>query len=224
LKKYNKELLIAILAGGKSRRIGTHKYLLPSENPLIKVIIERIYNDKVFDIVLIVKNPEQISTISSILHGYKDIVYIPDISIRKHVIVGVLTATVYALYRGFEYMCVLGSDMPLISLKFLEFMFKVIKRGYDAVVPRWRNGFIEPLASVYKVSKLYEAIVDTLLTMHLDRCSLRSVIKRLELAGRVLYISAELICSLFGYVFYNINTVQDLEVLKFVKMSVRGKT
>jgi molybdopterin-guanine dinucleotide biosynthesis protein A len=53
--------------------------------------------------------------------------------------------------------------MPFINRKVVEFLFEVAERGnYDAVVPRWENGMVEPLHAVYKREPTLAAVKDAI--------------------------------------------------------------
>ncbi len=211
--------LVIILAGGESRRIGKYKALLPEEAPLIKILLRRI-SSPLYDIALVVKNLEQKEALGQAEVSTDKVLL--DVSRRCHVIVGIFTGIVYALNRGYEYVLIVGVDQPFMSCKYACFMFNLAEKlGRGALVPRWREGLLEPLGAVYRTDRLYSAIVQSMATRKLDRCSLRMLVRILESWNDVVYVSAEHLCSLFGHVFYNVNTLQDLEL---VKMSVRCKT
>ena len=49
--------------------------------------------------------------------------------------------------------------MPFINPEVVEFLFDIIAASrYDAVVPRWENGMLEPLHAVYRRESTLSAI------------------------------------------------------------------
>ena len=73
---------------------------------------------------------------------------------------GPLAGVLAGLERAsFPYSLVIGCDMPFVNESVVEFLFEVAERGnYDAVVPRWENGMLEPLHAVYKKEPTLRAI------------------------------------------------------------------
>ena len=49
-----------------------------------------------------------------------------------------------------DYVLALPCDTPFLSPRLLAHLVS-LRGGWDAVVPRWRNGYLEPLHSVYRV-------------------------------------------------------------------------
>ena len=210
--------LVIVLAGGESKRIGKYKAAQPEENPLVTILMNNILSDT-YDIILVVKNIEQKNILTRLVSPKPILI---DLSKQYHVLVGMLTGVIYAIDREYNYVLIIGVDQPFMNRKYIHFMFRLaekVRKG--AIIPKWKQGYLEPLGAVYRTEHLYEAIMQCISTRSLNKCSIRAVIKTLESICEVSYISAEQICSLFGHVFYNVNTLQDLEI---VKMSVRCKT
>ena len=65
---------------------------------------------------------------------------------------------------SFPYSLVIGCDMPFINESVVELLFEIAFTGYDAVVPRWENGMLEPLHAVYHREPMLAAIMDTVKT------------------------------------------------------------
>ena len=106
------------------------------------------------------------------------------------------------------YSLIIGCDMPFVNKYVTEFLFEIAERGnYDAVVPIWENGMIEPLHAVYKREQVFTA-VKTAIKSGERRMS--AVLSRLK---NVNYIPVE---RLRGFeaelkTFRNINTPEELE-------------
>ncbi|MHA1461247.1 MAG: NTP transferase domain-containing protein, partial [Promethearchaeota archaeon] len=62
---------------------------------------------------------------------------------------------------GFEKGFLLSGDMPLIKPEVVELLIKEVE-GYDCCIPRWNNGFLEPLFAIYPVEKTYELAKKTI--------------------------------------------------------------
>ncbi len=56
---------------------------------------------------------------------------------------------------GFEKGFLLSGDMPLIKPKVIELMINKVK-GYDCSIPRWNNGYLEPLFAIYPVNNTFK--------------------------------------------------------------------
>ncbi|MHA1509798.1 MAG: NTP transferase domain-containing protein, partial [Promethearchaeota archaeon] len=56
---------------------------------------------------------------------------------------------------GFEKGFLLSGDMPLIKPKVIELMINSVKE-YDCSVPRWNNGYLEPLFAIYPVNSTFK--------------------------------------------------------------------
>jgi molybdopterin-guanine dinucleotide biosynthesis protein A len=97
---------------------------------------------------------------------------------------------------------IFGGDMPLIKKESIEIMEKHL--DHKMVVPKWNNGYVEPLHSYYSPQSIqaFEKILKT------NNPSLHSAI---EICDDVYYIRAE---DLDPLTFFNVNTPQDLQTLK----------
>ncbi len=133
-----------ILAGGLSKRFGQDKGLVPlAGKPLIKHVTETV-NPIVNEIIVVVNSETQVEEFSKILGNVKIVV---DAWNTHGPLVG--AATGFKTARG-EYGLMLPCDTPLISREVLTLLLDLcINR--NAVIPRWPNGYIEPLHAVYRV-------------------------------------------------------------------------
>lgn len=120
-------------------------------------------------------------------------------------LVGVLSGLERASY---SYSFLVGCDMPFVSRKVVEFLFEVAERGnYDAVVPRWENGMVEPLHAIYKKEPMLAAVKSSLKEGDEKMFNLLSRLKNVHYVPveRMRGIDPEL------KTFRNINTPEDLE-------------
>ncbi|MCS7233909.1 MAG: molybdenum cofactor guanylyltransferase [Synergistetes bacterium] len=104
-----------------------------------------------------------------------------------------------------EFLAVAG-DMPLISRESVNFLLGSSSEDFFALVPRWHNGWVEPLFALYRIEFL-----------ELLKESFRSGIRSLQAVIRrshfVKFINAE---DFPPYTFLNVNYVEDLYRLKEV--------
>jgi len=72
---------------------------------------------------------------------------------------GPLAGFIAGLERAsFAYSFVIGCDMPFVNERVVDWLFEIASTGYDAVVPRWENGMLEPLHAVYRKEPMLAAI------------------------------------------------------------------
>lgn len=100
---------------------------------------------------------------------------------------------------------VVGCDMPFVSPELIRLLYE-LSRKYDAAIPRWPSGYLEPLHSVYDVDNCRVATHEAL---RCGRSDMRAMISALS---RILYVSTEAIRKLDSdlRMFTNINTHSDL--------------
>lgn len=186
-------LTAIILAGGKSSRIGTDKdkakiklngkYLIDIVISKLKVIVE--------ESIVIVGPPEKYPS-------YKQVV--PDLFPQRSPLVGI--------YSGLkvspsQYNLVVGCDMPFLEVKLLQYMRENINSN-DIVIPRYGNGYIEPLCAIY--SKKCLGVIERNLKNHIY--PVRMVFPYLK----VKFIEDEEIMKFDQkfYSFFNINCKKDI--------------
>jgi molybdopterin-guanine dinucleotide biosynthesis protein A len=105
-----------------------------------------------------------------------------------------------------EFSVVLACDTPFITGRVLKLLFKKAD-GFDAAVPRWPNGYIEPLHSVYRNKSVKEALPRI---MEDENAGVSGLVRALP---SVRYVRLEEIRSVDPNLacFLNVNTLQDLE-------------
>ena len=189
-----------ILAGGCSSRFGEDKaLLLLAEKTLIERVHERLL-DVVDEIVVSVSTEAQKRSYLQLLN---DCLIVTENRFHGGPLAG--------LYTGLKTVsgnrvAVVGCDMPFISGNLLKLLFELCL-GYDAAIPRWPSGYIEPLHSVYDSSSCLGATEKALATGRVD---MRAMISHLR---DVKYFPTETIQELESdlTMFVNINTQSDLE-------------
>jgi molybdopterin-guanine dinucleotide biosynthesis protein A len=105
-----------------------------------------------------------------------------------------------------DYALVLPCDSPFL-VEAVMMLLVTQAKGYDASVPRWPSGHIEPLHSVYRISTVLPAV-----TQSLDKGDSRAD-AFLPLLRRVKFVSTEGIRAADPELvtFFNINRQEDME-------------
>jgi molybdopterin-guanine dinucleotide biosynthesis protein A len=135
------DVSIAVMAGGKSSRMGSNKAFMPFRGrPMIEHVIERI-TGLGNEILIVANDPEPYSYLGHTVVGdvYKDC--------------GPLGGIHSALYHGkHQYLLVVACDMPWLERGLLDHMI-ALRDTADLIVPRWGK-FPEPLHALYSKSCL----------------------------------------------------------------------
>lgn len=192
---------IIILCGGRSRRMGKDKGSLILDNkPMILHVLDTA-KDIADEIILVLRDQKQIEKYKPILKNKNmSIKVVTDETKDLGPLVGISTGL--SQIKS-EYAQILPCDSPFISKEFVLKMFKIAKDSeFDAVVPIWDDGHIEPLHSIYK--KNVVNIIRNLIKK--ERLDVRSLISELD----VKYIDVgELDGTTMS--FQNLNTIKDFE-------------
>jgi len=187
-----------VLAGGSGRRFGHPKALtLLRGKPMIIHLIEKLA-PLTDGLIVVVKEADP--RLETILEEHGVQICLDRLPIQSPLV---------GLAAGFEhlrsgYAVAAPCDSPFLSPNTVKRLFEEAV-GYDAAVPMWRNGYIEPLHSVYRVETCLEASRSTIEEGEL---SVRAMISRLK---RVNYVEAEALGD--PRHFLNLNTLEDLENL-----------
>jgi len=215
----HKKLAIVILIGGKNIRFGNESAAVLDVlgKPLILHQIETL--SKFDEDVFLVANSEyQINSYYREINFPRDINFIVDdteiigkLDVRTPML-GIYSGFKELNNLGFEKGFLLSGDMPLIKPEVIELLIKEVE-GYDCCIPRWNNGFLEPLFAIYPVEKTYELAKKTIQEKNY---ALNSIIDK---TWNINYISVEesikpLDQNLIGLI--NVNGPIDLE--KVIKL------
>lgn len=189
-----------ILAGGSSSRFGQDKGLLPLSNkPLVKHILDRV--DGIMDeTIVVVSGTAQAKSYAKIVG--QDVNVLIDVNDVHVPLVGALTG--FSAAKG-VYSVLLPCDTPMISEDVLKLLFELCVNK-SAAIPRWPNGYIEPLQAVYNTKKASEAARSAL-----DQGGLRLQSMIDQLRG-VRYVSTLVLQQIDPQLktFFNVNTLIDL--------------
>lgn len=140
---------VIILCGGRSRRMGKDKgSLVLNDKPMLIHVLDTV-KEIADEIVLVLRDQEQINQYKTILRDIEvSIKIVTDETKDQGPLVGILTGLSYIKS---EYAQILPCDSPFISKSFVLKMFEIAgTKEFDAVVPIWDDGHIEPLHSIYK--------------------------------------------------------------------------
>jgi molybdopterin-guanine dinucleotide biosynthesis protein A len=157
----NQRIAFVILIGGKSTRFGSDKGIFEFiGKPLISYQLETLYKYE-RDIFLVAHAQEQID-------AYKEKITFPDIvsfitdnmemiedkDLRTPMI-GLYSAFKELSKLNYEKAFTFSCDSPLIKSEVVDLLLKQAE-GYDCYIPRWENGFIEPLFAIYPIKEAFE--------------------------------------------------------------------
>jgi molybdopterin-guanine dinucleotide biosynthesis protein A len=190
-----------ILAGGVSSRFGQDKGLLQLANkPLIKHVLDAI-STIVDEKMVVASSKVQAENYANVLGS--DVNVLIDVDDAQSPLIGALTGFKEAHGR---YALLLSCDTPFVSNDVISLLFELcINR--NAVIPRWPNGYIEPLQAVYCAKPACEAAKNALSE---GKLNMQSMVDRL---CSVRYVSTLVLQQLDPELrtFFNINTPLDLK-------------
>ena len=210
-----KKLAITILIGGESTRFRSDKGLFEFHGkPLISYQLETLTQTD-YDIFLVAHSKQQAQS------------YIDKINIRQ--IMGFIIDDnsllsdsklytpmkgLYSAYKelkelDYEKSFALSCDLPLINIDVIEFMIKQ-SREFDCCIPKWNNGFLEPLFAIYPIKKAYKKAEENLKNRKYKLTNIMSD------NWKINFISIENSIKPFDQnllTFLNINTLEDIELL-----------
>jgi molybdopterin-guanine dinucleotide biosynthesis protein A len=105
-----------------------------------------------------------------------------------------------------EYSLLLPCDTPFVSRDILSLLLELCP-GRNACIPRWPNGYVEPLQAVYRTEPALEA---SNVALSSGKLNVQAMLDRLQ---RVRYVSTLVLQQLDPELrtFFNINTPLDLK-------------
>jgi molybdopterin-guanine dinucleotide biosynthesis protein A len=157
----NNGLAFAILIGGKSSRFGSDKGIFEFQGkPLISYQLEVLSKfDK--DIFLVAKSREQVQKYANEI-DITDLMgfIVDDRSLVENKNLRTPMIGLYSVFKDlkelkYQKLFVLSCDMPLIQKEIIELLIQECY-GYDCCIPKWDNGFVEPLFGIYPIIKAYK--------------------------------------------------------------------
>lgn len=189
-----------ILCGGQSKRMGRDKGSIALKGkPMILHVMDTI-SDLADEIILVLRDEKQIKDYRELFKGnYNSLKIVTDKTKDQGPLMGILTGLSNI---SSDYAQVLPCDSPFISRNFISKMFKTAEiENSEAIVPKWNDGHIEPLHSIYKKTVLN--------TIHMLIKEKRMDVKSLIQNINVKYVDISQL-DVTGKSFLNINTAKDL--------------
>jgi molybdopterin-guanine dinucleotide biosynthesis protein A len=189
-----------ILAGGFSRRFGSDKGLVLLMNkPLVRHVIDKV-STIVDEVIVVVSREEQKNKFVPIVENGAKLIIDEDDS--QSPLIGTITGLEKATSK---YSLILPCDVPLVSTQILQYLFE-LRRNRHAVIPRWPNGYIEPLQAIYHTKSALSAAKTAL---NQGFMNMRSMIENMT---AVRYLSTLALKQLDPnlWTFFNINNQKDL--------------
>jgi len=189
-----------VLAGGFSQRFGKDKGLVElAGKPLVLHILDRICRVVNEALVVVSSDRQKVAFEHSLSKRARVII---DEREERSPLIGVVTG--FECIQG-EYSLLLPCDTPFVSSDIASLLLDLcISRS--AVIPRWPNGYIEPLQAAYRTSSALTAARAALEQGKLD---LRSMIACLT---GVRYVSTMVLQQLDPKLltFFNVNSPTEL--------------
>jgi len=192
-----KGLAILVLAGGGSERFGSKKAFFEIEGgPMIQHVVEGVSKISREIVISCRAGREKLAMM------FPEAKVVSDRWNRRGALTGILSALPEVTS---EYVALVTCDCPKIKAGVLEMLFKSAK-CHDGAIPRWPNGYIEPLQAVYRTEKLREAAQEAWKN---GKMRLADVLKNL---ADVVYVSTEKIKNKDPTLetFLNVNSMNDL--------------
>lgn len=191
-----------ILAGGTGSRLGLDKSLLEFEGwPLIWWSVERL-NCVADEVIVVARNDRQSELLKHIVPAAR---LTCDCEYGFGPVAGLATGIKYSRSK---YVFATGCDLPFLNVKVIEKLFELAE-DYDAAVPKWSNGMIEPLHAVYERRATCMACF-----MALEQGERRISVPLRNL--RIRDVPVELLLPFDPELstFFNLNTEKDLELAR----------
>lgn len=150
-----------VLCGGRGKRMGQDKGLMILEDePLIVQVLESA-SQLVDEIILVLRNKQQQITYEYILkkQNFQEKVRICIDAVEDQGPLMGICAGLKCISTG--HALVIPCDSPFIPQSFVWNIFKYYNIIYDAVVPQWPDGRLEPLHAIYnkRVTDQIESIL-----------------------------------------------------------------
>jgi len=195
-----------ILAGGQSGRIQRDKALLTlNGKPLLLLAVENLSGVS-REIVVVIGKRADPKKYERFLPTHVRL--LRDTESGKGPLMGILTGM-----RGLhsKYAVVSPCDSPFVKKALIQRLVDKVGSA-QAVVPRWPNGHIEPLHSIYQVSSAIPAAEASVAHGELW---VADMIKRLR---KVTYVKTEELRTVDPSLlsFLNVNTIEDLETARIL--------
>lgn len=201
---------VVILAGGSSSRMQSIHHdkalIVIDEKALISHVVEAV-NSLTDEIIIVISRDKAVKEYETILPKKAHLVF--DKSSYKDIKTPLLGLLTGCFFSTSEYILCLPCDSPYIEKKVLQILIEKTN-SYDAVIPRWESGFIEPLHATYK---RIPTIIAAQKALNKKKMNMRTLINNLK---KVKYIPIEQFKKVDPNLktFININQPEDLKKVK----------
>lgn len=212
----NIKTVFVILIGGESKRFGIDK-------GLIKFLGKSFINHQIEILTKISKNIFLSAHDNHQAQNYKNEMsnfdYISTILDNKKILseqeirnplIGIYSSFKYLSNTDFEKAFIISCDLPLIKYEVLKLMLEQ-SINFDCCIPRWKNGYLEPLFAIYPIKKGYLMAKQNL---KLKKYKLRELLNE---NWKIKYVPVENEIKKYDrnlISFLNINKEEDLTHLK----------
>ncbi|MEM3608696.1 MAG: molybdenum cofactor guanylyltransferase [Candidatus Bathyarchaeia archaeon] len=202
-----------ILAGGGNTRIGCNKALLLIDGATIVERVVSALEPVVEEIIIVLKRRDGIGSMR-LLENRKGVKIVSDGWRFRNPLIGIYAGLIHS---DSEYSLVLPCDTPFVKSAVLKHLLDSC-RGFDLTIPRWSNGYLEPLCAVYRKNSVLPLIGN----LDIGRHPIRYIIERLS---KVKYVPVDELRRFDRdlVTFYNINTFQEYEEALKISRSLRGE-
>ena len=200
----SQDITVAIMAGGKSSRMGTDKAFVPIfGKPMVEHVLSKV-NNLADEKLIIANDAEQYSYLGLPVHS--------DIYPNLGPLAGLHTALTNA---SNPYTLVVACDMPWLNKQLLEHLLS-LRTMADVIVPRW-DKFPEPLHAVYSKTCLE----------HIEQNLKLGILKMISFYSSVSvrFVNRDEIqrYDSSGQSFANINSPQDLRLAEYRRNQANQK-
>lgn len=189
------DLSIAILCGGEASRFGSDKTRVRiNEVPLYRLIWNKL-EDKSDDVFLQIDPGDEYNLPTR-----------PDLISGKGPLGAIYSALAHAAH---EWLFVSACDLPYLDPRIVTELCSEVEEGTEVVIPRWDNGYLEPLAALYNTSVLNS------LEKNLES-GIRKITDFFDCLDNVKGIAVDQLIEegrISSRCFYNINTKKDFKKL-----------
>jgi len=183
-----------ILAGGSGERLGEYKPLFKLlGRPMVLYVYEAA--GRVADeVILAVKTHDQAEALARVVDNARIVFDVVDLGAVGGIYAGLVNA-------HYDLVLVLPSDTPLLSSETLTRLLKHVGK-HEAAVPRWPNGYIEPLVAAVRRGSALSAVQRL---VELGIASSRELYKLLD----TVYVDVYTLTPNPEAEFFNVNTYED---------------
>lgn len=164
----SQNIAFVILIGGKSSRFGSDKGIFEFlGKPLISYQLETLtqFNRDVF---LVAHSQEQINVYKDKINFPESVSFITDnMELLEDKDLRTPMIGLYSAFKeldklNYDKAFAFSCDSPLVKSEVVDLLLRQAE-GYDCYIPRWENGFIEPLFAIYPVKEAFEQARESLL-------------------------------------------------------------